>query len=59
MNQELTTPTQLENHLWASANILRGPVDATEILGWYHGFAFVQDAGRAVTLDEIKPRTGH
>jgi type I restriction enzyme M protein len=30
------------------------PEHATEILGWYRGFADVQDAARVVSLDEIK-----
>ena len=30
------------------------PEHATEILGWYRGFADVQDAVRVVSLDEIK-----
>ena len=30
------------------------PEDAAEILGWYRGFADVQDAARVVSLDEIK-----
>ncbi len=30
MNTEVVTLTQLESHLWESANILRGPVDAAD-----------------------------
>jgi len=30
------------------------PEHAAEILGWYRGFADVQDAVRVVSLDEIK-----
>jgi type I restriction enzyme M protein len=30
------------------------PEHAAEILGWYRGFADVQDAARVVSLDEIK-----
>ena len=30
MSRELTTLSQLESHLWESANILRGPVDAAD-----------------------------
>lgn len=30
MNSEVATLSQLEAHLWESANILRGPVDAAD-----------------------------
>ena len=34
----------------------RVPEHAAEILGWYRGFADVQDAARVVSLDEIKAK---
>ncbi len=40
MNSEVNTLSQLEAHLWESANILRGPVDAADFKTYIFPFFF-------------------
>ena len=56
-SEHLTLP-QLENHLWASANILRGPVDAADFKTYIFPLLFfkrisdVHDEERQAALEE-------
>ncbi len=40
------TPAQLESHLWESANILRGPVDAADFKTYIFPLLFFKGSPR-------------